>query len=73
MQFKIGETVRFRRSDGSWSEGEVKIFQFFTSKTVIGGISSFWVFSLIIFIAIKNYINLNIKFSVNFTFKLIKV
>ena len=26
MQFKIGETVRFRRSNGSWSEGEVKSF-----------------------------------------------
>jgi hypothetical protein len=24
MKFKIGETVRFRRSDGSWSVGEVK-------------------------------------------------
>ena len=27
MQFKIGESVRFRRSDGSWSEGEVKRFK----------------------------------------------
>ncbi len=26
MQFKIGETVRFRRSNGSCSEGEVKSF-----------------------------------------------
>jgi hypothetical protein len=33
----------------------------FTSKIVIGGIFSFLVFSVIIFITVKNYINLNIK------------
>jgi hypothetical protein len=33
----------------------------FTSKIVIGGILSFLVFSVIIFITVKNYINLNIK------------
>ena len=33
----------------------------FTSNIVIGGILSFLVFSVIIFITVKNYINLNIK------------
>ena len=33
----------------------------FTSKIVIGGTLSFLVFSVIIFITVKNYINLNIK------------